>query len=66
MGASPVWHKSSYSGGLSGDCVQIARTRNGVLVGDSKHPTCPALRLSASAWTRFVDHVTLASSVRAA
>ncbi|MEU6555038.1 DUF397 domain-containing protein [Streptomyces sp. NPDC046915] len=57
MGASPVWHKSSYSGALNGDCVEVAQSSDFVLVRDSKRLTGATLRLSPSAWARFLHHV---------
>lgn len=57
MSASPVWHKSSYSGALSGDCVEVAQSPGFVLVRDSKRLTGATLRLSAAAWARFLRHV---------
>ncbi|MFD0146360.1 MULTISPECIES: DUF397 domain-containing protein [unclassified Streptomyces] len=59
----PDWRKSSYSGGSSGDCLEVsdaARPAH-VPVRDSKNPTGPALLLPAAAWTAFVDGVKGAS-----
>ncbi|MFB8755897.1 DUF397 domain-containing protein [Streptomyces nigra] len=52
------WRKSSYSGGSSGDCLEVADTAHpSVPVRDSKLPTGPALLFSAPAWTAFVGGV---------
>ncbi|MFD5009524.1 DUF397 domain-containing protein [Streptomyces chartreusis] len=50
------WRKSSYSGGSSGNCLEVndsARPTH-IPVRDSKTPTGPAIVFSASAWTEFV------------
>lgn len=49
-GGSPVWRKSSYSGG-GNDCVEVAFTGGGVAVRDSKNPGDGALSLSPRQWT---------------
>ncbi|OQR63318.1 hypothetical protein B6E66_15540 [Streptomyces maremycinicus] len=59
MGASPVWHKSTYSGGTGSECVEVARSRSQVLVRDSKQPCGPILRFSAGAWAGLLDHTWL-------
>ncbi|MFC8784486.1 DUF397 domain-containing protein [Streptomyces nigra] len=52
------WRKSSYSGGSSGDCLEVADTPHPTVpVRDSKLPTGPALLFSAPAWTAFVGAV---------
>ncbi|MFE2647587.1 DUF397 domain-containing protein [Streptomyces nigra] len=52
------WRKSSYSGGDSGDCLEVADTPHPMTpVRDSKLPTGPALLFSAPAWTAFVGAV---------
>ncbi|ATE57281.1 DUF397 domain-containing protein [Actinosynnema pretiosum] len=43
------WRKSSRSNAAA-NCVEVARTPNGVLVRDSKNPNGPVLRFSAAAW----------------
>lgn len=43
------WRKSSYSGG-GNDCVEVAFTRDGAAVRDSKNPGGGALRLSGTEW----------------
>ncbi|WP_406862956.1 DUF397 domain-containing protein [Streptomyces sp. HUAS MG47] len=53
------WRKSSYSGGESGDCLEVsdATRPTRVPVRDSKNPTGPALLFAATAWAPFVDAV---------
>ncbi|MFD8571240.1 DUF397 domain-containing protein [Streptomyces sp. NPDC059639] len=53
---SAVWHKSSYSGGSGGDCLEVTYTHPGLIpVRDSKNPSGPKLVLRAAAWTAFID-----------
>ncbi|MEU9173314.1 DUF397 domain-containing protein [Streptomyces sp. NPDC048420] len=52
------WRKSSYSGGSSGDCLEVTDTAHPfVPVRDSKLPTGPAIVFSAPAWSAFVADV---------
>ncbi|WP_019813077.1 DUF397 domain-containing protein [Saccharomonospora saliphila] len=43
------WRKSSYSGG-GNDCVEVAFTRDGAAVRDSKNPAGGALTVPAAEW----------------
>ncbi|MFJ8634179.1 DUF397 domain-containing protein [Streptomyces sp. NPDC093568] len=54
------WKKSSYSGGSSGDCLEVndAARPTHVPVRDSKNPTGPAIVFSAPAWSAFVTSLT--------
>ncbi|WP_199444007.1 DUF397 domain-containing protein [Umezawaea beigongshangensis] len=53
--ADVVWRKSSRSGQGNNDaCVEVAVTRDGVGVRDSKNPAAGLLAFSESAWARFV------------
>ncbi|MEV0281225.1 DUF397 domain-containing protein [Streptomyces sp. NPDC050610] len=56
-----IWHKSSYSGGEGGQCVEWAppgaATRAFVLVRDSKVLYGPALTVSPTAWISFIAFV---------
>ncbi|MFF6997459.1 DUF397 domain-containing protein [Streptomyces sp. NPDC008313] len=50
------WHKSSYSGGEGGNCLEVAPGHpTHVPVRDSKDPLGPKLAFRAGAWTAFVD-----------
>ncbi|WP_372345850.1 DUF397 domain-containing protein [Streptomyces sp. KL116D] len=57
--ALPLWRKSSYSGGDSGDCPEVNDTHRlaHIPVRDSKHPTGPATVFSGAAWAAFVTSV---------
>jgi len=49
------WHKSTYSGDDSGDCVEVATCPDTIHVRDSKDLTVPALAVSPATWTSFVE-----------
>jgi hypothetical protein len=54
------WRKSSYSGGGSGQCVEVADARSAykaVAVRDSKDPAGPALLFAPSAFANFLAEV---------
>ena len=57
--ASPVaWRKSSYSGGGSGNCVEVAGTpRRVVAVRDSKNPAGGAVTLDGPAWRSLLSAI---------
>ncbi|WP_329573220.1 DUF397 domain-containing protein [Streptomyces sp. NBC_01361] len=48
------WFKSSYSGGNTTECVEVAVAPAGVCIRDSKRTAGPHLEVSAEAWSRFV------------
>jgi hypothetical protein len=53
-----TWHKSSYSGGSGGDCLEIADGHPTLMpVRDSKNPHGPKLVFRATAWTAFVENL---------
>jgi hypothetical protein len=54
------WRKASYSGGSSGDCLEVhdAARPTHIPVRDSKTPTGPAIVFSAPAWSAFVASLT--------
>ena len=54
---SAAWRKSSYSGGASGNCVEVATTDRTVAIRDSKDPTGPVLAFGSNDWHRFADQV---------
>jgi hypothetical protein len=54
---SAVWRKSSYSGGASGNCVEVATGDRAVAVRDSKDPKGPVLAFGPNDWQWFADRV---------
>ena len=58
--ASPrlTWHKSTYSGGTGGNCVEVAQLPDGGhALRDSKNPDGPVLRFTGAEWQAFVTGV---------
>ncbi|MEU9363163.1 DUF397 domain-containing protein [Streptomyces avermitilis] len=57
--SSALWHKSSYSNGSGGDCVEVAANLPGIVpVRDSKRgQDGPVLLLTTTAWSAFVADV---------
>ncbi|UED85702.1 DUF397 domain-containing protein [Streptomyces profundus] len=52
------WWKSSYSGGNTGDCVEVQLTHDGLLaVGDSKDRGLGAFTFAPAAWSSFLDTI---------
>lgn len=55
---SAVWHRSTYSDGGGGDCVEVGDGVPGAVpVRDSKCPDFAALRFPVAAWSAFIDDV---------
>jgi hypothetical protein len=55
---TPVWRKSSHSGGAAGsDCVEVADLTGAIGVRDSKNPTGPRLTLSGRSFAGLVSRV---------
>jgi hypothetical protein len=52
-----TWHKSSYSNGTGGACVEVADLDTHRAVRDSKNPTGPALVFTATEWAAFTAGV---------
>jgi hypothetical protein len=54
-----VWHKSAFSNGNGGACVEVARNLPGIVaVRDSKaHGTGPVLSFPKKEWLAFVTEV---------
>ncbi|MCD7441293.1 DUF397 domain-containing protein [Streptomyces lincolnensis] len=53
-----TWHKSSYSGGSGGNCLEVAAGNPTVIpVRDSKHPQGPKLAFRPEAWSAFLEAV---------
>jgi hypothetical protein len=50
------WRKSTYSGGSSNQCVEVA-TNGGVLVRDTTNRDGFTLSVSASAWLKFTSAI---------
>lgn len=48
-----AWRKTQYSIG-NGDCVEVAPTRGGIAVRDSKNPVGPVIKYPADAWRTFL------------
>ncbi|HEY1823157.1 MAG TPA: DUF397 domain-containing protein [Trebonia sp.] len=51
--SAPVWRKSKASGG-SGNCVEIAREGQSLLVRDSRNPSGAILEFSRGQWSAFM------------
>lgn len=54
---STRWRTSSYSGSQGGNCVEVGGQDRRVLIRDTKDRRGAVLRLSPSAWYRFVTQV---------
>jgi hypothetical protein len=53
-----AWHKSTYSGGTGGNCVEVAPLPDGGrALRDSKHPEGPVLVFTDAEWRAFVAGV---------
>jgi hypothetical protein len=54
-----VWHKSTFSNGSGGNCVEVARNLPAIVaVRDSKdHGTGPVLSFTKDEWSAFVAGV---------
>ena len=53
-----VWHKSTFSNGSGGDCVEAARNLPGIVaVRDSKNPDMPVLVVSDQAWGKLLQGI---------
>jgi hypothetical protein len=50
-----VWQKSSRSGPVSDNCVEIAFVEGAIAMRDSKHPEGPVLLFTAEEWDAFVE-----------
>ncbi|MVU79758.1 DUF397 domain-containing protein [Nocardia sp. ET3-3] len=48
------WHKSTYSGGSGGECVEVAFAGGRVGVRDSKDPAGPNLVFAGADWDEFL------------
>ncbi|MFF4500189.1 DUF397 domain-containing protein [Streptomyces sp. NPDC001401] len=52
--SSIQWHKSSYSNGMGGECLEVAALAEAVAIRDSKVTSGPQLILSTAAWHGFI------------
>lgn len=57
-----VWRTSRYSTG-GDNCVRWTRLANSILVGDSKNPDGPVIRLALDAWRSFLDRLRTGDTV---
>ncbi|MFE9244405.1 DUF397 domain-containing protein [Nocardiopsis sp. NPDC006938] len=48
------WHKSSYSNGTGGNCVEVADVPGGTVVRDSKYPEHGYLPFSVPEWVALL------------
>jgi hypothetical protein len=54
--STATWHKSSYSGGGGGNCLEVADGHPALVpVRDSKNPLGPKLIFRADTWSTFID-----------
>ena len=54
---STCWRTSSYSGSQGGNCVEVGRHADRVLIRDTKDRPGAVLRFSPQTWRRFADQV---------
>ncbi|MFD6279326.1 DUF397 domain-containing protein [Streptomyces sp. NPDC060209] len=56
--ATATWHKSSYSGGDGGDCLEVATDHPDLVpVRDSKVTAGPALVFRTAVWSTFITEL---------
>jgi hypothetical protein len=53
--ASAVWRKSSRSGPLTDNCVEVAFVEGHAAVRDSKDPSGPVLLFDTAEWRAFIE-----------
>ena len=51
------WHKSSYSSGNGGNCIEVAETPTTVLVRDTQHRNLGYLVFPLTEWTLFLRNL---------
>jgi metallophosphoesterase superfamily enzyme len=51
--ADTLWRTAVKSGG--GNCIQVARRQDVIMIGDSKHPSGPVLSYTLQEWDAFLD-----------
>jgi Domain of unknown function (DUF397) len=53
-----LWHKSTFSNGSGGACVEVATNLPGIVaVRDSKDPNGPKLAFTNQAWSAFIQAI---------
>lgn len=55
--AASEFRKSSFSGGDSGACVEVARRPERIGIRDSKDPASPVLEFTPPEWRAFIEGV---------
>ncbi|WP_407564979.1 DUF397 domain-containing protein [Streptomyces sp. 184] len=50
-----TWHKSSYSGGEQGQCVEVAETARAIQIRDSKNPDGSSLVFTPAEFSVFIQ-----------
>ena len=55
--ASARWRKSSYSGGSGGNCVEVARMGDVVVIWHSQEPGGPVVAFTRGEWEAFLGGV---------
>ncbi|MFD3583424.1 DUF397 domain-containing protein [Streptomyces sp. NPDC058683] len=53
--SSIQWHRSSYSNGMGGECLEVAALAEAIAVRDSKVNLGPQITLSDTAWRDFIQ-----------
>lgn len=57
-----TWHKSSYSGGTGGQCVEVATTPEYVGIRDTKNRPQGYLTVSPKTWRAFIKDTLVTGS----
>ncbi|WP_316776019.1 DUF397 domain-containing protein [Streptomyces sasae] len=52
--SSVQWHKSSYSNGMGGECLEVAALSESIVVRDSKVTLGPQVTMNNTAWRSFI------------
>ncbi|WP_405583230.1 DUF397 domain-containing protein [Streptomyces sp. NBC_01092] len=62
--SSTPWHRSSYSNGMGGECLEMASFAGTIAVRDSKVPSGPHLTISSPTWENFIGVISQTSQPR--
>lgn len=57
MSDIPNWHKSTFSGGSTNDCVEVADNQPLILIRDTKDHAAGLIEVTPAAWAAFTGHV---------